>query len=59
MGSVFDQKRIRTCVQLDNKFDWLCFDVQYLWWLVVEWAGQNRETDEEHDEDCVEEGSVD
>ena len=27
--------------------------IQYLWWRV---GGQNRETDEEHDEDCVEEG---
>ena len=23
---------------------------------MVEWGRQNRETDEEHDEDCVEEG---
>ena len=27
--------------------------IQYLWWRV---GGQNRETDEEHHEDCVEEG---
>ena len=29
--------------------------VWYLWWHVVEWVGQNKETDEEHDENCVEE----
>ena len=28
--------------------------IQYLRWRVV--LGQNRETDEEHDEDCIEEG---
>ena len=30
--------------------------IQYLWSRVVEWREQNRKTDEEHDEDCVEEG---
>ena len=29
--------------------------IDLAWWRVVEWVGQNRETDEEH-EDCVEEG---
>ena len=29
---------------------------QYLWWRLVEWVRKNRETNEEHDEDCVEEG---
>ena len=29
---------------------------QYLWWRLVEWVRKNRETNEEHDEGCVEEG---
>ena len=29
---------------------------QYFWWRLVEWVRKNRETNEEHDEDCVEEG---
>ena len=29
---------------------------QYLWWRLVEWVRKNRETNEKHDEDCVEEG---
>ena len=29
---------------------------QYLWWRLVEWVRKNMETNEEHDEDCVEEG---
>ena len=30
--------------------------IRYLWWLVVEWVGQNEGTDEEHAEDCLKEG---
>ena len=51
------------CLQLDNKFDWLSFSdglvypvfvVASIW---LNWVGQNREIDEEHDEeDCVEVG---
>ena len=48
------------CTYLDNKFDWL--DLAYGLvhpincglWLSEVW--QNRETNQEHDEDCVEEG---
>ena len=30
--------------------------IQYLWWLVVKWVGQNIVIDKEHDEVCVGEG---
>ena len=49
------------CIQFDNKFDWLglpyglvypIFVVAGMW---LNWVGQNRETDEEHADDCVEE----
>ena len=46
------------CIYLDNKFDWLgiWFGISYICGGV--WSnglGQNRGTDGEHDEDCVEE----
>ena len=50
------------CIQIDNKFDWLglLYGLIYLIFVVagmwLNWVGQNRETDEEHDEDCIEEG---
>ena len=47
------------CIYLDNKFNWLgiWFGISYICGGV--WSngvGQNRGTDEEHDEDFVEEG---
>ena len=47
-----------TCEQLDNKFDWLGlpYGLVYPILVVVDWVGQNRETNKEHDEDCVKEG---
>ena len=50
------------CIQLDKKFDWLRlpYGLVYPIFVVVgmwlNWVGQNRETDEEHADDCVEEG---
>ena len=50
------------CLQFYNKFDWLSFSdgLVYLIFVVagiwLNWVGQNREIDEEHDEDCVEVG---
>ena len=46
------------CIYLDNKFDWfgIWFGISYICGGV--WSnglGQNRGTDREHDEDCVEE----
>ena len=45
------------CIQPDNKFEWL-----FVWFGISDNCGdvclngvrQNRETDEEHDENCVE-----
>ena len=52
MGRMFDPLDIMICIQLDNKFDWLDIpnDCGAVWLNEI---GQNRETDEEHDEDCV------
>ena len=50
------------CIQIDNKFDWLGLPHGLVYPIFVaadkwlNWVGQNRETDEEHDEHCVEEG---
>ena len=49
------------CIQLDKKFDWFVLGYGLLYpMLMVECGlmevGQNRETDEEHDKDCIEEG---
>ena len=59
MGGVFDPGDIMICVQPDKKFDWLSLiwfglsnSCDSVWSNVV---GQNRETDEEHDGDCIEE----
>ena len=60
MGNVFDKKGIMVCIQLDIKSYWLGlpYSLVYPIFVVVgmwlNWVGQNRQTDEEHDEDCVE-----
>ena len=48
------------CKQLDNKFKWLGLPCSLVYPIIIvtrlNGVGQNMETDEEHDEDCVEEG---
>ena len=58
-GSVFDTLDIMICIQLDNKFDYLGLPcglvIQTCAGVWLNLVGQNKETDEEHNEDCVEE----
>ena len=48
------------CKQFDNKFDQfgchMVWYIQYYSDVQLNWLEQNRETTEEHDDDCVEEG---
>ena len=45
------------CIKNPNKFGWprLVWYIQCLW-HVVKWVGCDRETNKEHDKDCIEEG---
>ena len=59
MGSMFDPcKHCSICVKNDSKCGWFGkrFYISNDFVILVEWVGCDRETNEKHDKDCVEEG---